>query len=82
MLTGLDAIGLEMVCRAYSSWRDLQRAAEADPTDLGIQRAATGKMAGVRALLREFGLTPASRAGVETMRPVDEVEDELAELLD
>ena len=83
VLTGLDAIGLEMLCRAYSSWRDLQRASEKDTADLGLQRAATAKMTAVRALLREYGLTPSSRAGLEVATAVvDPIEDELAALLD
>ena len=68
--------------RTCSNWRTRQAAAEAEPGNLSIARLANQQLTSLRAFLREFWLTQASRVDVETIGPVDELEDELADLLD
>ena len=59
VLTSVDGIGLEMICRAYQEWR----------TYLGNdEQKADRAFKRVRSMLLEYGLTPASRTKVQPVK--------------
>lgn len=86
VMSELDGPMLEGYCRTYALWRQVtteaERAQAAGATDAKLTRLSLQLQTALRATAREFGLTPGSRASIETIPPQDEVEDELADLLD
>ena len=57
VITAVDGIGLEMICRTYEDWRDYLEGKEEARADRAYKR--------LRSMLLEYGLTPASRTKVQ-----------------
>ena len=61
VITAVDGIGLEMICRTYEDWRDYLEGKEEARADRAYKR--------LRSMLLEYGLTPASRTKVQPAAP-------------
>ena len=57
IITEVDWIGFEMVCHAYQDWRVAEKENKPREVDAAFKR--------LRAMLIEFGLTPAARTKVQ-----------------
>lgn len=86
VMSELDGPMLEVYCRTYALWRQVTTEAEqaqaAGETNPKLTRLSVQLFTAMRATAREFGLTPGSRAGIDTIPPRDDAEDELEALLD
>jgi phage terminase small subunit len=60
VLTSVDGMGLEMVCREYEGWREALKTHDRQEADRAFKR--------VRSMLLEYGLTPAARAKVQPVK--------------
>ena len=82
VLTIADGLALEMMCDAYSEWRDLRKAIEKEPTyettstsgDKVIKARPEVAMASdawkrVKSMAAEFGLTASSRTKLQVTEP-------------
>ena len=61
VITTVDGIGLEMICRTYEEWREYMDENEEARADRAFKR--------LRSMLLEYGLTPASRTKVQSAAP-------------
>ena len=61
VITAVDGIGLEMICRTYEDWRGYMDENEEARADRAFKR--------LRSMLLEYGLTPASRTKVQSVKP-------------
>ena len=88
VMSELDGLALEGLVCTYADIRELRRKMADALKDrdearyMTLVREHRHQHASFRSTLREFGLTPASRAGIETRPPQESVEDELEDLMD
>ena len=61
VITSVDGIGLEMICRTYINWRKHEKENDEPKADRAYKR--------LRSMLLEYGLTPASRTKVQSPKP-------------
>ena len=86
LLADIDADALAMYCELHARWTEAERAIQANgltvmtPNGYLVQSPyvsiANRALADMRALLREFGMTPASRSAISIERPQEESEFE------
>lgn len=60
VLTSVDGLGLEMLCRSYEEWRDHLKNRDHSNADRSWKQ--------IRAMMIEFGLTPAARVKVQPVK--------------
>ena len=60
MLTRVDGLGLEMLCRAYEEWREHLKNRDHSNADRSWKQ--------IRAMMIEYGATPASRTKVQPVK--------------
>ena len=90
LLTNLDEIALEMLVTAYSKWREAREKAK-----IGTYKTETGyhrlnPMLKVEkmyrdqllSMMREFGMTPSSRAGIDLVFPDEAGKDVIQQMLE
>jgi phage terminase small subunit len=60
VLTSVDGLGLEMICRTYEDWRKYMKDKDEPRADRAYKR--------IRSMMIEYGLTPASRVKVQPVK--------------
>lgn len=81
VLTRVDGIALALLCEAFATWRTASRRAQRNPTvtsrKSGMVRRSpyytvmNEAQSQVLGLLREFGMSPASRTRVTRIKPIN-----------
>jgi P27 family predicted phage terminase small subunit len=71
ILSRVDLIGLEALCRCYGHWRELMDIIEGHAGTSPLEEAAAGWHTVIRAWLADFYLVPTSRAGAFTTDPLE-----------
>ena len=60
VITSADRLGLEMICRSYEEWREFLKLRDHSNADRSWKQ--------IRAMMIEFGLTPAARVKVQPVK--------------
>ena len=61
VLTSVDGLGVEMICRSYEEWREHLKVRDHSNADRSWKQ--------IRAMMIEYGLTPAARTKVQPVKP-------------